>query len=82
MHRLTNVNTMSKDSIITNLFRAASNMFTQFSTEEPLISEETKDILNNKEGRDELYKKIIQHPQQGEVTVTVGGKDIKFFVEA
>ncbi|MET3112975.1 hypothetical protein AAKU52_000694 [Pedobacter sp. CG_S7] len=53
---------MSKDSIINNLFRVASNMFTQFNTEEPLISEKTKVILKTTEGRKELYKKIISNP--------------------
>ena len=73
---------MSKDSIIDNLFRVASNMFTQFNTEEPLISEKTKVILKTTEGREELYKKIIHSPKQGDVTVTVNGQETKFFVEA
>jgi len=73
---------MSKDSIINNLFRVASNMFTQFNTEEPLISEKTKVILKTTEGRKELYKKIISNPKQGDVTVTVNGQETKFFVEA
>lgn len=73
---------MSKDSIITNLVRVASNMFTQFSTEEPLISEEAQVILNDVNGREELYQKIIKNPQSGEVTVTVDGKNMIFFVEA
>jgi hypothetical protein len=57
-------------------------MFTQFSTEEPLISDEAKVILNDDEGRKELYKKIIDNPKSGEVIVTVNGRDIKLFVEA
>lgn len=73
---------MSKDSIISNLVRVATNMFTQFSTEEPLISDEAKVILNDDEGRKELYKKIIDNPKSGEVIVTVNGRDIKLFVEA
>lgn len=73
---------MSKDNIINNLFRVASNMFTQFSTEEPLVSDETKEILNDKEARSELYKKIIDNPKSGEVTVSVEGKEVKFLVEA
>ena len=77
-----NRNTMSKDSIINNLFRVASNMFTQFNTEEPLISEETKVILNSTEGRKEIYTKIISNPKKGDVTVTVNGQKTKFFVEA
>lgn len=77
-----NSNNMSKDSIINNLFRVASNMFTQFSTEEPLISEETQVILNDSEGRKELYNKIISNPKHGDVKVTIDGKEITFFVEA
>lgn len=73
---------MSKDNIINNLFRVASNMFTQFSTDEPLVSEETKEILNDKEARKELYNKIMNQPKSGEVTVNVEGKEIKFLVEA
>lgn len=73
---------MSKDSIISNLVRVATNMFTQFSTEEALISDEAKVILNDDEGRKELYKKIIDNPKSGEVIVTVNGRDIKLFVEA
>lgn len=73
---------MSKDSIINNLFRVASNMFTQFSNDEPLISKETKVILNNTEGRNELYDKIIKDPKHGDVTVTVNGEKTTFFVEA
>ena len=57
-------------------------MFTQFNTEEPLISEKTKVILKTTEGRKELYKKIISNPKQGDVTVTVNGQETKFFVEA
>jgi len=57
-------------------------MFTQFSTEEPLVSDETKVILSDLKGREELYKKIISNPKHGDVTVTVNGKDITFFVEA
>lgn len=73
---------MSKDSIINSLFRVASDMFTQFNTEEPLISDKTKEILNNSKGREELYDKIISNPKQGDVTVTVDNQKIKFFVEA
>lgn len=73
---------MSKDNIINNLFRVASEMFTQFSTEDPLVSDETKAILNDKQARSELYKKIIDNPKSGEVTVSVEGKEIKFLVEA
>ena len=73
---------MSKDSILNNLFRAASNMLTQFSTEEPLISEETKAILNDSEGKVELYDKIMSKRKHGEVTLNLKGQDIKFFVEA
>lgn len=73
---------MSKDNIINNLFRVASDMFTQFRTEEPLVSEETKVILSDTKGREELYKKIISNPKHGDVTVTIDGKDITFFVEA
>lgn len=72
---------MSKDSIINNLFRVASNMFTQFSTEEPLISEDTKLVLKNSEARKELHK-ILDNPKTGKVNVTVDGKAISFFVEA
>lgn len=57
-------------------------MFTQFSTEEPLISEETQVILNDSEGRKELYNKIISNPKHGDVKVTIDGKEITFFVEA
>jgi hypothetical protein len=73
---------MSKDSILNNLFRAAANMLTQFSTEEPLISEETKAILNDSEGKVELYDKIMSKRKHGEVTLNLKGQDIKFFVEA
>lgn len=73
---------MSKDNILNNLLKVASNMFTQFSTEEPLISEEAKTILSDTEGRKELYDKIIDHPKQGEVTIMVKGEELKFFVEA
>ncbi|QEK50677.1 hypothetical protein FYC62_02610 [Pedobacter aquae] len=73
---------MSKDNIINNLFRVASNMFTQFNTEEPLVSDETKEILNNEKAKHELYKKIIDNPKSGEVTVNVEGKEVKFLVEA
>ncbi len=73
---------MSKESIINNLFRVASNMFTQFSTEEPLISEEAKVILNNAEGRKELYDKIISKPKHGDVTVTVNGQNYDFLRES
>ena len=73
---------MSKDTIVENLFRVASNMFTQFNTEEPLISAKTKVILNSIEGRKELYEKIISKPKHGDVTVMVDGHETKFFVEA
>lgn len=76
------INNMSKDNIINNLFRVASNMFTQFNTEEPLVSDETKKILNDKKARNELYKKIINNPKSGEVSVNIEGKEIKFLVEA
>ena len=75
-------NKMSKETIISNLLRVASNMFTQFSTEEPLISEEAQVMLSNSKGREELYNKIIDNPQPGEVSVTINGKTTRFFVEA
>jgi hypothetical protein len=73
---------MGKENIFKNLYRVASDMFTQFSTEEPLISDEAKEILKDSNGREELYNKILKHPKPGEVTVTVHSKDVKFFVEA
>lgn len=74
---------MSKDSIIANFIRVATNMFTQFNTDEPLISKETQEILNDPKGRKEISEKIVQHPRQGgEVKVHFEGKEITYFVEA
>jgi hypothetical protein len=73
---------MNKAIILANLYRAATNMFTQFSTEEPLINEDVKAILNSSKGRQELCNKIIDKPQRGVVVLTFEGKTFNFFVEA
>lgn len=73
---------MSKDTFINNLLRVASSVFTQFKSDEPLISEETTEILSHKEGRDQIYNKIISKKESGEITLTVNGKETKFFVES
>ncbi|MFC4213501.1 hypothetical protein ACFOWA_20070 [Pedobacter lithocola] len=73
---------MSKDSFIDNLYRAASNMINQFNTDEPLISEEATDMLNNAQTKEQIVDKILNNPMTGKVTLNHKGEDITFFVEA
>ncbi|WP_421944903.1 hypothetical protein [Pedobacter sp.] len=73
---------MNKNTAIDNLYRVALNMFSQFRTDEPLISDEAKEILSVVENRNEISKKIINNRKNGEIVLKVDGEDIKFFVEA
>jgi len=73
---------MSKDTFISNLYRAASNMISQFSTDEPLISQEAKSMLDDAEARKEIFDKILTKPTAGEVKLAFKGEDVTFFVEA
>jgi hypothetical protein len=73
---------MSKENIINNLYRVITNMFTQFNTDDPLVSAETQRILANKQAREEVFEKILKNPKQGKVKVHADGKDVTFFVEA
>ncbi|WP_231492200.1 hypothetical protein [Pedobacter sp. Leaf170] len=73
---------MSKDTFIDNLYRAATNMFSQFNTEEPLISEEASIMLSNAQTKEEIFEKILKKPTKGEVTLKHNGEDVVFFVEA
>ncbi|MEJ5993451.1 hypothetical protein WG904_03395 [Pedobacter sp. Du54] len=72
---------MSNNIILQNLIRVASDMLSQFSTDEPLISDETKEILNNEESRVQLIE-ALKHPKNGPVTITLNGKEHIYFVES
>ena len=57
-------------------------MISQFSPDEPLISQEAKSMLDDTKARKEIFDKILTKPTPGEVKLAFKGEDVTFFVEA
>lgn len=79
-----NVKKTSAFNLVMKHFVASfREMFSQFDTNESMISNETQELLNDSENRKQIYDELLKEPKSGKSTIKFkDGKEITFFVEA
>lgn len=66
-----------------DLYRSLVGTFSQFGTDDNIISDETREILANESARKDLFEKIKVARENGEqsITFTYKEKTIKYSVD-
>ncbi len=74
---------MSFEKFIMDLYRSLVGTFSQFGTDDNIISDETREILANESARKDLFEKIKVARENGEqsITFTYKEKTIKYSVD-
>lgn len=74
---------MSLKIFILNFYRSFVSTFSQFGSDDNLISDETQEILSDDTARKELFEKIKEARDSGEqkIKFTYNNKTIEYSVE-
>lgn len=74
---------MSLKTFILNFYKSFVGTFSQFGSDDNLISEETQEILSDETARKELFEKIKAARRSGEQNIkfTYNNKTIEYSVE-
>ena len=80
---LFNLTDMSFNALILNFFKSVVGTFTQFESDDSLISDETKAILSDSTARKQLSKELHNSKSEGnsKIEIEYNGKKVEFLVE-
>lgn len=74
---------MSFKKFISDFYRSLVGTFSQFGTDDKIISDETKEILADENSRKDLFQKINEAKKNGEQNIkfTHNNKTIEYSIE-